>query len=44
MTKKGDNSSKTVTKDKKNTYTNKNSKDKYSGSKSTPALMVSEAR
>jgi len=44
LTKKGDNSSKSVSKDKKNSSTNKNSKDKYSGSKSTRALMVSEAR
>jgi len=41
---KSENSAKSVSKAKKNGSSNKNSKDKYSRSKSTPALMVSEAR
>jgi len=44
LAKKGDNSSKSVSKAKKNTSSNKNSKDKYSQSGSKRPLMVSEAR
>jgi membrane-bound lytic murein transglycosylase D len=44
LAKKSDNSAKSVSKAKKNGSSSKNSKDKYSRSKSTQALMVSEAR
>jgi hypothetical protein len=44
LAKKGDNSANSGSKAKKNISSNKNSKDKYSHSKSTRALMVSEAR
>jgi membrane-bound lytic murein transglycosylase D len=44
LAKKSDNSSKSASKAKKNGSSNKNSKDKYSRSKSPRTLMVSEAR
>ncbi|PIU53896.1 MAG: hypothetical protein COS90_03730, partial [Deltaproteobacteria bacterium CG07_land_8_20_14_0_80_60_11] len=44
LAKKSDNSAKSVSKAKKNGSSNKNSKDKYSRSKSPRALLVSEAR
>jgi membrane-bound lytic murein transglycosylase D len=44
LAKKSENSSKSASKAKKNGSSNKNSKDKYSRSKSTRPLMVSEAR
>jgi membrane-bound lytic murein transglycosylase D len=44
VAKKGDTASKNVSKPKKTSSSNKNSKDKYSKSKSTRTLMVSDAR
>ena len=44
LAKKSDNSSKSASKTKKNGSANKNSKDKYSRSKSPGTLMISEAR